>query len=304
MNLKKNKIMPDFVWRTDRRVRFHYITALNLLSGLGMDINKIFLRSIGIHENYKGEVRSQIPEPGTPLTDETQITLEIGNLSAVDFMPYQFFYGLQGLRDTDNSWEESARSLMAPFDAAVARRHADAGFFALKYEMGVVDEEHLGRVLNLFDFDFSADTFRLEEILLWASILPSLYLWGGNAEVMTNVLGRLFPYKFGIVENVPESCPIPSELYFKLGSKTSRLGSETIIGKSFVELDSTYELTVSGVPAGHVADLLPNGKIRRRIEKLLDYCMPGELDRRIKIKVDEDSVRTPTNNYLGYSSYL
>ena len=123
--------MPDF---SGQRYRFHYVTALNLLEGMGVDRRRIRIRKAGVYRNYRGEVRSQQPEPGSVLSDKSIITLEIGSNSAVDFMPYQFFYGLQGLRDSDNSWEDNARSLLAPFDSESVRYEAAMRFYTLRYE--------------------------------------------------------------------------------------------------------------------------------------------------------------------------
>ena len=118
--------MPDFL---GRRYRFHYLTAMNLLESMGVPLGDIRVRAAGEYENYRGEIRSQDPAPGTAIPPGTVITLHVGCFSAVDFMPYQFFYGLQGIRESDNTWETDG----AFDDGAVRRRddplrggHADA----------------------------------------------------------------------------------------------------------------------------------------------------------------------------------
>jgi hypothetical protein len=293
--------MPDL---TGRRYRFHFLTAINLLTCLGVPLRNIYIRAVGIYENYRGEIRAQEPEAGAAVTPDTRISLEIGSSSAVDFMPYQFFYGLHGVRSTGSTWEENARSLMAPFDAAVIRYGAAMQSQALKYELGITDTGHLSRFMGLFEYDTVDESFGIDDIVLWASILPFLYEWGGNPRVVAGVLNRLFKYDFRIEENVRSSTPIPGHLRYSLGSKTARLGKETIIGSSFEESDSTYEIMISGVPADEIIRLLPGGKTRRRIERLLQFCMPGDLDYRIKIKVDRKAARRSANRYLGYSTYL
>jgi hypothetical protein len=298
---QKETIMPDL---TSRRNRFHYLTAINLLTRLGISLRDIYIRAVGFYENYRGEIRSQDPEAGTTVTPETRITLGIGSNSAVDYMPYQFFYGLRGIRSTDNTWEENARSLMAPFDAAEIRYAAALQFQALKYELGITDTGHLFRFMELFEYEEVDESFSTNDIVLWASILPSLYQWSGNPRIVECVLSRLFKHDIQIKENVKTSTPIPERLRYRLGSKTARLGKETIIGRSFEESDSTYEIIINDVPVDGIRRLLPGGITRKRIEKLLLYCMPGDLDYRIRINVNRKAAKASANRYLGYSSYL
>ncbi len=297
----KKLIMPDFV---NRRTRYHYLTALNLLSTMGISLSEINIRAMGIYENYRGEIRAQQPPPGTSLAPGTRITLEIGYHSAVDYMPYQFFYGMGPIRKTGKTWEMNARSLLAPFDASVIRYDARMRFQALKYEFGVIDTRHWERFMKQFEFDPRDSGFGIDDTILWISVLPSLYRWGGNREVVAAVLGRLLKYKFRLRENVRASTAIPKELRYRLGLKTARLGKETVLGRSFKENDSTYELEISDIPGDEVAALLPGGKMRRRIERLLDYSMPDHLDRRITLKVNRSGLKGDRQRYLGYSTYI
>jgi len=300
MSEKENR-MPDF---TGRDFRFGYMTALNILAGMGIEIDRVNIKAVGTCENYRGQIHAQNPEPGTPVTSETEITLEIGVPSAVDYMPYQFFYGLGGKRDTDRSWEDRARSLMAPFDSTVIRHRASVRFSALKYEFGVIEEEHLERFLSLFDFDAESEDYGRDDILLFASLLPSVYLWGGNPDIVTSVLGRLFGYQFRLTENVASDTEIPEDLRYRLGEKVARLGRETVLGKSFSECDSTYQLTVCGVPPEEISRFLPGGKTRERIKNILDYCMPGELDCRITVEAEKERVELGDGTYLGYATFV
>ena len=300
MMIRKHNVMPEF---TSRRCKFHYLTALNLLEGLGVPLKNIYIKCVGVYENYRGEIRNQEPDAGTDINHDTQITLEVGSSSAVDFLPYQFFYGLQGLRNSDNTWEEKARCLMSPFDAAAIRYEAATWFHSLRYEFGIIDAEHLKRYLDLFEYTVNDDS-SIDDIMLMVSTLPSLNEWGGNPEIVTRILYRLFKYKTRIIENVISSTPIPEQLQYKLGAKTGRLGYETIVGRSFEEFDSTYELVFYDISPDEVPDLLPGGKMRRRIDSFLSYCMPGDYDYYYTIKVNKSAAREKTRKYLGYSSFL
>jgi hypothetical protein len=293
--------MPDFA---SRKFGFGYLTALNILDTMGVDLSQVDIKAVGIYQNYSGEVRSQEPQPGTPITKDTHIALEVGRESAVDYMPYQFFYGLTGIRDTDRTWEDNSRALMAPFDASVIRHRAGVRFSTLQYEFGIIDDRHVERFLGLFEFDLGGGWKDKDDILLWVSVLPSLYLWGGNPEIVAGVFNNLFKYEFRLKENVNSSTQIPEDLQYKLGEKVARLGKETVVGSSFQEWDSTYELVVCNINPDELPLFLPGGEIRKRMEKILDYCMPGDLDYRIAVEVGRGKVEMGNNTYLGYSSFV
>jgi len=298
---EKERIMPDFL---GRRCRFHYLTAINLLESMGVPLGDIRVRAEGEYENYRGEIRSQDPAPGAAIPSGTVVTLNVGCFSAVDFMPYQFFYGLQGIRESDNTWEAAARSLMAPFDAAAIRYTAAIRMQMLRYDFGITDDGHVRRFMELFEYSPGDEARSAGKTAFLAAILPSLHLWGGNPAAVTIVLKRLFGYDARLKENQKASTPIPEDIRYRLGSKGARLGSETVIGRSFEECDSRYEVEFVGVPPGEIRDLLPGGRTRRRIEAFLDYCTPGDIDRTIAIKVERPAARAGGEKYLGISTYL
>ncbi len=212
----KDRIMPDFL---GRRYRFHYLTAINLLESMGVPLGDIRVRAAGEYENYRGEIRSQDPAPGTAIPPGSIVTLNVGCFSAVDFMPYQFFYGLQGIRESDNTWETAARSVMAPFDAATIRYAAAMRMQALRYDFGITDGGHIRRFMELFEYSPGDEAQRAGKIVFLAAILPSLHLWGGNPSAVTVVLKRLFGYDVRLKENQKASTPIPEDIRYRLGSK-------------------------------------------------------------------------------------
>ncbi len=301
----KTNIMPDFC---SRKYPFHYITALNMLAGMGVDIHKIDILAVGEYENYKGEIREQQPRAGTTLTADTPITLKVGFLSAVDYMPYQFFYGLFGTRDSGGEWEDNARALMAPFDAAVIRHDAIAKFQSLKYDFGIIDRGHLLKVLELFNFSLPAHSNSLKDMLLWLSMLPTFHFWAGNPELIEMALAKVLGLDFEVVENTRSKYEIPESIRYHLGTKSGRLGRETVLGNSFYECDSSYEVIVKNVSPDKVNELLPGGATRTKIEWLLSFCMPDNLEYKIRVKVKKAKTiadrKKEQPGYLGYSTHI
>lgn len=296
--------MPDLC---NRRCPFHFATALDLLMIMGVDPSRIDILAIGEYQNYKGEVIEQEPAPGEVIAEDTHIKLRIGYPSAVDWMPYQFFYGLQGRVERGAaSWEESARSIMSPFDAAVIKREATARYLTLKHSFAFFEQDQIDRYLGLFDFAPEGG-FEPAEALLWATLLPTYNAWAGNPRRVEQVLSNFYGYDFKIIENVRNEHPIPDSQQYRMGSRTGRLGRETVVGKVFAECDSTYEVVISSIGAREVRHFLPGRPLRNKLEWILGQCMPGNLDFRIRMNIEDRATRVGKDDpqaRLGYASYL
>ncbi len=304
MSLNPVHKMPDFC---SRRYPFHYVTALNILMKMGVDLSRVNLLAVSEFENYKGEIHQQSPEPGEPVTTDTQISLHVGCLSAADHVPYQFFYGVQGGRDRSSEWEDRARETMAPFDSAVIRYRALAGYEAHKFNFGVLDRDYLLSYLELFDFAPNEDLPDISELLFWVAALPAFHNWAGNAEALTAVLESLIGYPVEIMESVSTRFDIPEAMQSHLGTESGRLGQELLLGSSFAECDSGCRVVIREVAPDDVVNLVPGGAKRRKLEWLLDICMPGNLE--AVISVEAVSARAmlgkeAEKGYLGYSTYV
>jgi len=304
MNNDNRSLMPDLC---SRRLPFNFIAALVLLKKVGVDLNKVHIKAVGCYENYKGEILGQIPKAGTELTQSTKIFLEVGKWSAVDIIPYQFFYGVTGSPKVSNKWEDDARNMMAPFDAGVIRSLAHADYEMLKFALSMIDNEHLAKFMKLFDFSFDFRSVEQREIILWASLLPSFYYWSGNPAMVSKVLGFIFGYQFSINENIASTFDIPDRIVTRLGHNYSKLGSEFVLGGSFTEYDTGYRVNVSNVNLSDLKNWLPGKAKRIKLEKVLKLCMPENLQYEIEINVNRDSLSSSTvsnSNYLGMSSFL
>lgn len=303
MNPVASTVMPDLC---HRRTPVHFATALNLLRISGVDLNQVNILAVGEYQNYKGEVQHQEPSPGAAVGPSTRVTLTIGYFSAVDRMPYQFFFGLFG-RPSGQDWETGARHLLAPYDASLIRHEALARFLELKYCAPGIDPEHLNRYLGLFDFDPSRWGLEPSEAYVWSCLLPTFHVWAGNPERVADVLRFFIGYPCRIVENVPAEFPIGEEIRYRLGSLSGRMGHETVMGKAFTECDSTYRVIVSGVRHEEVALFLPGGRKRKRLEWLLDRAMPAHLVRQVMIETDSKAMvlgKADQGGFLGYSTCL
>jgi hypothetical protein len=297
-------VMPDLC---SRKHPLHFTTALNMLSRDGIAPHDVNLLAVGKYKNYRGEVIEQSPAPGAVIDRGTKITLGVGFPSAVDMLPYQFFYGLTGSSARSDEWEDRARKLMAPFDAAVIRHSAEARETLLTYSLGVLDSSHISRFLKLFDFDASISGDDLEESLYWFALMPAFHEWAGNPAFVEHILTHVTGYRCKIVENTPVKYPIPEALQMRLGNVGSGLGSDAVIGDSFEECDTGFEVIVEGVKPGDVAGLLLGGTVRGKVESILSSCMPSIMKFNLRVIGARDRSALGDERAgmrLGYSSYL
>lgn len=304
MNASRPAVMPDFC---GRRHPLPITTALMLLMKMDIDLERVDILAEGEHENYKGEVREQHPQPGQVIGAHENIVLKVGYAGAVDQLPYQFFYGLDS-RSANRSadWEDRARRLMAPFDAAVIRRLAEAEFEELRHKHSFEDLEHITRFLSLFDIETDDTIGNLREGLLWAAMMPSFNQWAGNPRLVEKALECIFGYAFRIVENVRTSYEIPPHLQYRLGSEAGRLGRETVLGDTFSECDTAFKVVMKDVIPEDIRRFLPGQPGRQKLQQVLDICLPSHFTCRIILEPSSRKTamgRESDAAYLGYSTY-
>ena len=202
MTHAKPQQMPRLV---NRKAPMDFTAALVLLARMGIDLHRVELLAAGDHENYRGEIYSQKPEPGATLSPDTRIALEVGFRGAVDQMPYQFFYGLRRRADDGRDWDRRARELMAPFDASVVRYHGLIEHHILRLALSYYDQTQVSRQLAVYGLPQPRVPLDEREQMLMVSLLPRYNEWAGNADALVDVLELFFGFACRIVENIPAS---------------------------------------------------------------------------------------------------
>jgi hypothetical protein len=303
MNTAQPPVMPDLC---DKKQRLKLPLALMLLKCSGIDMSKVLFKAAGRDENYKGEIRSQDPAAGEPVDEDTEIILEVGYPSAVDYMPYQLFRGLEAGLSGSSMWEERARYLMAPFDGAVLRWSFGAFFEQLTYCGSLVDPDHLRRLLSLFRMEMpSLDD--PQRAVFWVGVAPHFSLWSGSPFHMPRVLARFFGVSFSVRENVPRTQTIRRELRTMLGKSLSVLGESLSPGSEITENDSSYELLIHLDDPCRATDWLPGGAKRSELREIIRHSMPEHLHCCVKVKAARRPCvigGTPGSSYLGIASFV
>ena len=124
---------------------------------------------------------------------------------------------------------------------------------------------------------------------------------------MAAVLSHLLRCPVEITESVSNSFELPDDCRSPLGSTSAGLGTSFVLGRSFVEQDSTYEVMVEGVPEERLTSFLPGKPDRLKLEWLLSVCMPSHLEYRIR--VTPRTKRHPLGKvggayHLGYGTFV
>lgn len=304
MNPSERTVMPQF---SERHHPFHFATALTTLLRLGIDLNRVQLLAVGLHETYRGEVLAQQPAAGEEIGARSVIRLEVGVESAVDILPYQFFYGFDTARESTGEWELAARQLMAPFDAAVIRRRGWEDYRRLSFTLAQSDNDQLNRFFALFEFDskLAGETFR--ERALWVALLPLFHHWAGNGEMAARMISEVFGYPCQIQESVELTTAIPDALRTRLGKTNARLGAETIVGASFCDQESAYRVIINDVEPEKAGSWLPGKPMYMKLQNLLAICLPGHLEGTIVVRCRRTAFATGAASRtarLGYTTQL
>jgi predicted component of type VI protein secretion system len=196
---------------------------------------------------------------------------------------------------------------MAPFDSSVIRAEARAKLLSLIFDFGFAEKGHMRRFLDLYDFDIAHETDDLRELLFWSSLLPAFNFWAGNPDSVARIVSGLFGYECRIIENVQGEYDIPEKTRYRLGKGEERLGAGSVVGRSFSQCDTAFDVIVTGVGNGDMREFLPGGTKRRKLERILEYCMPSDLECRIRIFGEKRGSRIGESGaecHLGYSSYV
>jgi hypothetical protein len=304
MNASERLLMPEF---TDRHHPFYFTTALSTLIRLGIDLNRVELLAVGLHETYRGEVISQEPKAGTEIAPRTRIRLEVGLESAVDILPYQFFFGFESNRDSTGEWETAGRRLLAPFDSAIIRRRGWEDFRRLSFTLAQSDREQLLRFFELFEFDPKLVGESSRECSLWVALLPLFHYWAGNAALVAKMVTAIFGYPCEIIESARSTTAIPVGLQSRLGHNNCRLGSETILGETFSDIDSGYRVVISDVEPEKALGWLPGKPLFMKLKQLLAMCLPGHLEGEVVVRCRRSPFSTGAAQRtarLGYTTHV
>jgi len=230
-----NPAMPDFVSPT-RGVRQSVDSAVESLQRLGLEMNRIVLRSAGPGWR-RGTVVGQVPEAGTVLRAETRVTLTVAGAGALDTAPF-------AMRDSADG-EFRIDRLFELFDNHFLRLgyhvRSAGGMLSLRPE----DYEGAARWITDI-FGVSVKPWPRERWYDVARLLPSLHRIAGRPEGPALALRAVFRLPASPVRLVSGIAPVPSERRTRLGSTNGRLGIDALVGDG-VTVHTAVEIDIGPV---------------------------------------------------------
>lgn len=283
------------------------VHAILLLKRSGVSPERVRLLLRGEFESYKGEIAKHLPSAKTEMDPSTLVQLDLASPSMVDQLPPSLFFDPAKKQVDFEKIELRARELFSPFDSAMAKLKASLEYIILVYKFIFTEPLFSKRFINTFNFPDKE--WSPEELFFWMLLLPGFHQWAGTKTGTEKVLSIFLETKVRIKENQIGKNELPRELQSSLGGCGSRLGRDWSLGNHFTECDSSLKVIIGPVSVSKVKDFLPSGIRRKKLDLILDNCVPGQLRWSVTLKI-KDKERSfslgeqSPNCVLGYSTYL
>ncbi len=296
--------MPDLA-KAGSSTSFIHILAWLKKAGISLDNVKLLLK--GVFENYKGEIINHLPPPGAEIDSSTVALLVIGSPSMVDQLPPSVFFAPRKRYMDLDKMELESRKLFSCFDSTIAKKLAVLEYILLTYDFVFSEESFSRRFVRAFGFP--EDGWNSEEMSLWMMLLPGFHQWAGTKRGTEQVLSKSLGTYVRIKEHQRGENGLPGEVQSLLGKRWSKLGSDWSLGKSFSECESCFKVIIGPISACRVRDFLPWGPMRKKLDRILKHCVPGQLRWSVSLKLKRRersfSVGEKSSNcFLGHSTYL
>jgi hypothetical protein len=297
-------IMPDLA---SSRSSISFIHALLLLKKCGVSPENIRFLFKGVFENYKGEITGQRPPKTTEIDSSSLIQLDVASASMVDQLPPSLFFAPGKKHGDLEKTELKSRKLFSCFDSAIGKIKAYLEYILLVYDSVFPELSFSEKFVGAFGFPETG--WNSEELFFWMILLPGFHQWAGTKKGTEEILSKFLGTKVRIKENEGGENDLTVESQSFLGKKASKLGSDWSLGNRFSECESTFKVIIGPIPASWVRDLLPLGLKKKKLDRILSHCVPGQLRWRIALRLKQReksfSVGENTPNcVLGYSTYL
>jgi predicted component of type VI protein secretion system len=202
--------------------------------------------------------------------------------------------------------ELESRKLFSCFDSMIAKKTAVLEYILLVYN-SVFPQESFARSF-IGAFGLPEEGWNSEELLFWMLSLPGFHQWAGTKRGTERILSKYLGMHVRIKEHQRGENGLPQEIQSFLGRRYSRLGRDWSLGDRFSECESSFRLVIGPISARQVRDFRPWGTMRKKLDRVLKHCVPGQLRWSVALKLKRKernfSLGERTANcVLGYSTY-
>lgn len=289
-------VMPDLSHGTHA---FHHTlgSALAVLSAAGIPGSRISIRSGGFGYPAR-RIVGQSPEPGEPVSANTQIMLFVAGAGVFDRLPVAMWdRGREGTPGTD----EIIGAFDDPLKKAENWLHEGARLFDLQPGR----PEACARWISLFGL--SPESWPVDIWRPLAILLPSLQATAGTERGIRLALRVLLNLPLFELRTRSQIVKIEDAHYTRLGSTATHLGIDAVVGDHMEDL-AALVLTIGPVSL-KVYRSFQNGSREKLLQSVLNLVTPLEQKKHLHWRV-EDPARAPrlglaeTNSILGVNFHL
>lgn len=297
-------IMPDLANPGSSTPFVHKLAGLKRV---GVALENVRLLLNGEFENYKGEIIHQLPPPGEEIDPSAVMLLVVGCSSMVDQLPPSLFFVPRKRYVDFDKMELESRKLFSCFDSMMSKIKATLEYILLVYDSVFLERTFSKRFIGAFGFP--EDGWSSEELFFWMMLLPGFHRWAGTKKGTEEVLAQFLNTRVRIKENQKGENNLPIELQSLLGERSNRLGLDWFLGNCFSECESSFKVIIGPVSVSQVRDFLPLGPKRKKLDRILNHCVPGQLRWNVALELKQKEKNftlgeTTPNCVLGYSAYL
>ena len=291
-------LMPAFAGGTHAHIHTLH-SALDSLAALGIAAHRIVLRRKGRSGAEAGTITAQEPAAGEPLTPGTLVELSIAGLGFTHALPV-------GMWDSGGEAAAGTREILEPFDDPLEKLkhwfHEGAPLFRISPE----DPQACARWLALFGVEASvwprSMWFRLASLIARMAQLSCSR--NGCALVLEALLG--LPVK--LLTTVPNETTLPAAALSSLGSRSSRLGVDLLMGDRADDIGK-LRIELGPVPLATYERFAESREGAQLLERTMGLLMPCSQPYEIAWSV-QDPTRAPRlgmaehNARLGINTHM
>jgi hypothetical protein len=204
------------------------------------------------------------------------------------------------------SEEKDARKFFMPFEAELNHMRT-----LLEWYENRLDKKTSYNDLSML---FAAEWKEFENLdndqrIIWMHLLPVIRQKRNDNHFLGELLSVLFNITVTVVlhPSVATQILIDESLQFKMGY--GALGTDTVIGNSFVSDREEIQINIGPADSGRLLDFLPGNRYAHLIDTVASYLVPVETAIKVELVVSQENRigslgADSANSFLGFMVYL
>ncbi|GGG99011.1 type VI secretion system baseplate subunit TssG [Silvibacterium dinghuense] len=268
-------------------------SALFSLAAMGIMPERITLLRAGRSAHADGMVIHQQPSPGTPLTNDVRIELAIAGLGFTHALPV-------GMWDSGGERTPGTREILSPLDDPLEKLRHWFREGAPMFRLSPDDQMACARWLSLFGL--RAEEWPRDLWFPLASLVADLPGLSCRPDGCAIVLGSVLGLPVSGTAYRPTHQPLPESALSLLGSRSSQLGTNLVIGDA-IEVLSTVVIEIGPVPLDVYERFAESEEGAALLARLLYLLMPMLHDYEVHWSV-QDRTQPPQLGVIGANSRL